>query len=55
MVDIRYVRQKEQLGLGHAVSVAGQVVGNEPFIVMLPDDLFEHQGAVLKRLLVILG
>jgi UTP--glucose-1-phosphate uridylyltransferase len=51
MVDIRYVRQKEQLGLGHAVSVARQVVGNEPFIVMLPDDLFEQQGAVLKRML----
>jgi UTP--glucose-1-phosphate uridylyltransferase len=53
MVDIRYVRQKEQLGLGHAVSVARQVVGNEPFIVMLPDDLFEHQDAVLKRMLEI--
>lgn len=51
MVDIRYVRQKEQLGLGHAVSVARQVVGNEPFIVMLPDDLFEQQDAVLKRML----
>jgi UTP--glucose-1-phosphate uridylyltransferase len=55
MVDIRYVRQKEQLGLGHAVSVARQVVGNEPFIVMLPDDLFEQQGAVLKRMLEIFG
>jgi UTP--glucose-1-phosphate uridylyltransferase len=53
MVDIRYVRQKEQLGLGHAVSVARQVVGNEPFIVMLPDDLFEQQEMVLKRMLEI--
>jgi UTP--glucose-1-phosphate uridylyltransferase len=53
MVDIRYVRQKEQLGLGHAVYVARQVVGNEPFIVMLPDDLFEQQDAVLKQMLEI--
>jgi UTP--glucose-1-phosphate uridylyltransferase len=53
LVDIRYVRQKEQLGLGHAVSVAKQVVGNEPFIVMLPDDLFEQKDAVLKRMLKI--
>ena len=53
MVDIRYVRQKEQLGLGHAVSVARQVVGNEPFIVMLPDDLFEQQDTVLKQMLEI--
>ena len=38
MVDICYVRQKEQLGLGHAVLTAKRVIGNEPFILMLPDD-----------------
>lgn len=36
MVDICYVRQKEQLGLGHAVLAAKKVVGEEPFILLLP-------------------
>lgn len=52
MVDICYVRQKIQLGLGHAVLTAKRVVGNEPFILILPDDLFEQQD-VLKRMLEI--
>ncbi len=39
MVQISYVRQKEQLGLGHAVLMAKEAVGNEPFAVMLPDDV----------------
>jgi UTP--glucose-1-phosphate uridylyltransferase len=51
MVDICYVRQKEQLGLGHAVLTAKGVVGNEPFILLLPDDLFEHREMVLRQML----
>jgi UTP--glucose-1-phosphate uridylyltransferase len=51
MVDITYVRQKEQLGLGHAVLTAKSVVGNEPFILFLPDDLFEQQELVLKNMI----
>ncbi len=39
MVQISYVRQKEQLGLGHAVLMAKEMVGDEPFAVMLPDDV----------------
>lgn len=39
MVQISSVRQKEQLGLGHAVLMAKEVVGHEPFAVMLPDDV----------------
>jgi UTP--glucose-1-phosphate uridylyltransferase len=39
MVQISSVRQKEQLGLGHAVLMAKEVVGHEPFVVMLPDDV----------------
>jgi UTP--glucose-1-phosphate uridylyltransferase len=39
MVQISYVRQKEQLGLGHAVLMAKEAVGHEPFAVMLPDDV----------------
>jgi UTP--glucose-1-phosphate uridylyltransferase len=51
MVDICYVRQKEQLGLGHAVLTTKHVVGNEPFILLLPDDLFEQRELVLKHML----
>jgi UTP--glucose-1-phosphate uridylyltransferase len=39
MVQISYVRQKEQLGLGHAVLMAKEVVGHEPFAVILSDDV----------------
>src|SRR5207344_280628 len=39
MAQISYVRQKEQLGLGHAVLVAKEVVGHEPFAVILSDDV----------------
>ena len=39
MVQIAYVRQKEQLGLGHAVLMAKELVGNEPFAVILSDDV----------------
>ena len=48
MVDIAYVRQKEQLGLGHALLTAKRIIGDEPFILLLPDDLFEQREKVLK-------
>jgi UTP--glucose-1-phosphate uridylyltransferase len=51
MVDICYVRQKEQLGLGHALLMARNVIGNEPFALLLPDDIFENQEQVLKQML----
>jgi len=51
MVDICYVRQKEQRGLGDAVLTARSAIGNEPFILLLPDDLFEHREQVLKQML----
>lgn len=41
-VDFVYIRQPEALGLGHAVSCARAVVGNEPFAVVLADDLIEN-------------
>ncbi|MBI4186630.1 MAG: UTP--glucose-1-phosphate uridylyltransferase GalU [Chloroflexi bacterium] len=50
MVDICYVRQKEQLGLGHAVLTAKRMVGDEPFILFLPDDLFEQRETVVKNM-----
>ena len=51
LIDITYVRQKEQRGLGHALLSAKKIVGNEPFILMLPDDVFEQQELVLKNMM----
>jgi UTP--glucose-1-phosphate uridylyltransferase len=41
MIDVAYVRQKETLGLGHAVLMARELVGDEPFAVMLGDDIID--------------
>src|ERR1700693_6005400 len=43
MIDVAYVRQKEALGLGHAVLRAKELVGNEPFAVVLSDDVIESE------------
>ncbi len=51
MVDVCYVRQKEQLGLGHAVLTTRRVVGDEPFVLFLPDDIFELGVPMLNRML----
>ena len=51
MVDIAYVRQKEQLGLGNAVLVTQAVVGEEPFALFLPDDVFVGNGPVIGQLI----
>ena len=51
MADICYVRQKEQLGLGHAVLTVRGVVGDEPFAVILPDDVIDSGKPVLKQML----
>lgn len=55
MADIRYVYQKAPLGLGHAVLTARRAVGNEPFALLLPDDLFERGEQVLKKMLEVSG
>ncbi len=49
--NICFVHQKELLGLGHAVLSSKDVVGKEPFLVILPDDLFEQKELVLKKML----
>src|SRR5437764_462734 len=51
LADIHYVRQRDPLGLGHAVSVARHHVGNEPFAVLLADDLMIDDGALLRSML----
>src|SRR4030043_44539 len=50
LVDIYYVRQKEQLGLGHAVLMVKDIVGNEPFAVFLPDDIIDSKVPALKQM-----
>lgn len=51
MVDIHYVRQKEALGLGHAIWCARKFIGNEPFAVLLGDDVINAQVPCLKQLI----
>ncbi len=51
LADIHYVRQRDPLGLGHAVSVARHHVGDEPFAVLLADDLMVDDGALLRSML----
>lgn len=51
LAHIHYVRQGEPLGLGHAVAQAALHVGNEPFAVLLGDDLIDPRDAVLPRML----
>ena len=51
LADIHFVRQGEPLGLGHAVSVARKHVGNEPFVVMLGDDIMDDHSTVLPDMI----
>lgn len=51
MARVSYVRQREALGLGHAVLQARDLVGEEPFAVMLSDDIIDSQTPALKQLL----
>jgi UTP--glucose-1-phosphate uridylyltransferase len=50
MIHIAYVRQKEALGLGHAVLMAAELVGDEPFAVILPDDVIDAPVPCLKQM-----
>ncbi|TRZ51681.1 MAG: UTP--glucose-1-phosphate uridylyltransferase [Dehalococcoidia bacterium] len=51
LVDICYIRQKEQLGLGHAILTARGIIGDEPFAVLLPDDIIDSKVPVLKQMI----
>lgn len=52
-VSCAYIRQPEALGLGHAVWCAQPVIGNEPFAVLLADDLIDHTPGCLKQMLAV--
>ena len=51
MIHLAYVRQKEALGLGHAVLMARELVGHEPFAVLLADDVVDAQVPCLKQMM----
>jgi UTP--glucose-1-phosphate uridylyltransferase len=50
-VDIHYIRQKEPKGLGHAVWCARRFIGDEPFAVLLGDDIIQAEVPCLKQLM----
>ncbi len=51
LAQIAYVRQKEQLGLGHAVLMAKDLIGHEPFAVLLPDDVVVGERPAIGQLI----
>jgi UTP--glucose-1-phosphate uridylyltransferase len=50
MIHVAYVRQKEALGLGHAVLMARELIGDEPFAVLLADDVIDNPIPCLKQM-----
>lgn len=53
LADIHYIRQKEQLGLGHAVYCARKFIGQAPFAVLLGDDIIVNKPSCLEQLLAV--
>src|SRR5438874_13176996 len=51
MIHVAYVRQKEAMGLGHAVLMARELVGNEPFAVLLADDMIDAEKPALRQMI----
>ncbi len=51
MINIAFVRQKKAMGLGHAVLMARELVGDEPFGVILPDDVIDARVPCLKQMI----
>jgi UTP--glucose-1-phosphate uridylyltransferase len=50
LAQISYVFQEQQLGLGHAILTAKAAVGDEPFAVILPDDIIDGEVPVIKQM-----
>jgi UTP--glucose-1-phosphate uridylyltransferase len=55
LINFAYVRQGEPLGLGHAVLVARELVGEEPFAVILGDDVIDADPPAIKQLIDVFG
>lgn len=53
MVSVSYVRQKEALGLGHAILVAKPLVGDEPFAVLLGDDIIDAEVPCTQQMIAV--
>jgi UTP--glucose-1-phosphate uridylyltransferase len=53
MVHVASVRQKEALGLGHAVLMSRELVGDEPFAVILPDDIIDSEVPCVKQMMAV--
>lgn len=51
MINVSYVRQKEALGIGHALLIAEELIGHEPFACFLGDDIIDSQVPCIKQLL----
>jgi len=51
MINVSYVRQKEPLGLGHAILMARDFIGDEPFAVFLGDDVIEAEVPVMRQMI----
>lgn len=51
MIHVAYVRQKEALGLGHAILTARELVGDEPFAALLADDVIDAEVPCLKQMM----
>ncbi|HLY98091.1 MAG TPA: UTP--glucose-1-phosphate uridylyltransferase GalU [Candidatus Angelobacter sp.] len=51
MIHLAYVRQKQAMGLGHAVLMARELVGDEPFAVLLADDVIDSQRPCLRQMM----
>lgn len=51
LADIVYVRQKQQLGIGHAVLTARDIVGQEPFVLFFPDDVIISETPVARQMI----
>jgi UTP--glucose-1-phosphate uridylyltransferase len=51
LAEVSFVIQEEPLGLGHSVLTAKDVVGNEPFVVILPDDIIAHTPGAIAQML----
>jgi UTP--glucose-1-phosphate uridylyltransferase len=53
LIDIHYIRQKQALGLGHAIYCARKFIGNEPFAILLGDDIVQQQPPLLQEMMAL--